>query len=149
MTISEFPRETQQAIRKYLAPTGNSVKNPVDVGTPVYLPHTLKPILEIIAASDLVEAVIVEQWVSTYMPVFVQDLADIIPSVRDASGKPFIVTLPEPSCSSESIDIEDTRRQYRKWYLDRGIPVFDSLQRAINILGKVIRYNEFVEKRKE
>jgi acyl-CoA synthetase (NDP forming) len=148
LTMPEFPADTQQEIRRHLAPTGNSVKNPVDVGTPVYLPHSLRPVLEAVAASNLIEAVIVEHWVSNYMPVFVQELADVVPSVKEASGKPFIVTLPPPSTSTDTIDIEETRRHYRQWYLDRGIPVFDSLQQAAHILGKIIRYNEFIAKRR-
>lgn len=148
ISMLEFPLETQQAIRKYLAPSGNSVRNPVDVGTPVFLPFTLKPILEIVAGSDLVEAVIVEHWVTNFMPSFVQDLADVIPSVRDSSGKPFIVSLPGPCSSSDTIHIEETRWKYREWYLSQGIPVFETIQRAANVLGKILRYNDFLKGRK-
>jgi acyl-CoA synthetase (NDP forming) len=35
------------------------------------------------------------------------------------------------------------RRKYREWYLERGIPVFDTLHRAVRALRAVIRYNEF------
>jgi acyl-CoA synthetase (NDP forming) len=149
ITMREFPQETQQAIRQYLAPSGNSVKNPVDVGTPVFLPFTLKPILEIVAGSDLVEAVIVEHWVTNFMPSFVQDLADVIPSVRDSSGKPFIVSLPGPCSSSDTIDIEETRWKYREWYLSQGIPVFETIQRAATVLGKILQYNDFKQRRKK
>lgn len=148
LSIPEFPEETQRAIRAHLLPTGNSVRNPVDVGTPIYLPHWLKPVLEVVAASELVEAVIVEQWVSHYMPSFVEELAEVIPSVRKASGKPFIVTLPEPGASSDAMDIEETRRKYREWYLERGVPAFDTLQRAVRAVGKIVRYNEFVAERR-
>jgi acyl-CoA synthetase (NDP forming) len=144
ISMLEFPQETQQAIRQYLAPTGNSVKNPVDVGTPVFLPFTLKPILEIIAASELVEAVIVEHWVTNFMPSFVQELADVIPSVRNASGKPFIVSLPGPCTSSDTIEIEETRWKYREWYLSQGIPVFETIQRAAGTLGKILQYNRHI-----
>jgi acyl-CoA synthetase (NDP forming) len=143
ISILEFPEDTQQAIRRYLAPTGNSVKNPVDVGTPVFLPFTLKPVLEIVAASGLVEAVIVEHWVTNFMPSFVQELADVIPSVRDASGKPFIVSLPGPCSSSDTIEIEETRWKYREWYLSQGIPTFETIQRTAAVLGKILRYNDF------
>ncbi len=146
ISMHEFPQETQQAIRKYLAPTGNSAKNPVDVGTPVFLPFTLKPILELVAGSELVEAVIVEHWVTNFMPTFVQDLADVIPSVRDSSGKPFIVSLPAPCSSSDAIDIEETRWKYREWYLSQGIPVFETIQRAALTLGKILQYNDFLER---
>ncbi|RJP18980.1 MAG: hypothetical protein C4520_13595 [Candidatus Abyssobacteria bacterium SURF_5] len=149
ISMLEFPPETQQSIRRYLAPSGNSVRNPVDVGTPVFLPFTLKPILEIIARSELVDAVIVEHWVTNFMPSFVQDLADVIPSVRDASGKPFVVSLPGPCSSSDTIDIEETRWKYREWYLSQGVPVFETIQRSAKALGKILQYNEFVQRRKD
>jgi acyl-CoA synthetase (NDP forming) len=38
--------------------------------------------------------------------------------------------------------VERTRRRYREWYLERGIPVFDTLHRAVRALGAIIRYNE-------
>jgi acyl-CoA synthetase (NDP forming) len=142
LSITEFPPETQAALRRNLPPTGNSVRNPVDMGTPVYMPFTLRPALEIVAASDVVEAVIVEQWVSNYMPTFVQELAEVITSVRNLSQKPFVVTMPEPSTSADTMDIEETRRKYREYYLAHGVPVFDSLQRAANVLGKILKHNK-------
>ena len=147
MSIPPFSEETQQAIRACLPPSGNTVSNPLDTGPPIFLLPTVKPILEAVAASDAIEAVIVQHEVSAYMPAFVEEMADVIPAVRDASGKSFIVTLPEPTTSSDTIDIEETRRKYREWYVRRGVPVFDTFERAVNTLGKIIRYNEFVAAR--
>ncbi|MEE8399474.1 MAG: CoA-binding protein [Desulfobacterales bacterium] len=143
MSIHPFSDETQQAIRSYLPPHGNSVKNPVDMGSPMFIPQTFKPILEAVAASDQVDAVIIEQLVFLFRGDFDEDLAEAIASVRDASGKPFIMTLPQTSTGVEGMDIEQSRRKYREWYLSRSIPVFDSLERAVNVLGKIIRYNAF------
>ena len=44
--------------------------------------------------------------------------------------------------------VEMVRRKYREWYLERGIPVFDTLHRAVRALGAIIRYNEFLARRK-
>ena len=68
----------------------------------------------------------------------------MIPSVRNASAKPFLVTLPAPTTSSDAMAVEMVRRRYREWYLERGIPVFDTLHRAVGALGAIIRYNEFL-----
>ncbi len=129
---------------------------PLGLMTAIYLSEyalpstrrTVKPILEAVAASDVIDAVIVQHEVSAYMPAFIEETADVIPSVRDASGKPFIVTMPEPTTSSDTMHIEETRRRYREWYLRRGVPVFDTLERAVSALGKIIRYNEWVAARK-
>jgi uncharacterized NAD-dependent epimerase/dehydratase family protein len=110
----------------------------------VFLLPTVQPILEAVAASDRIDAVIVQHELLRQSPDFEEQLADVIPSVRRASAKPFIVVLPEPTASSDSMEIEQARRRYREWYLEREIPVFDTLRRAVRTLDKIIRYNEFV-----
>jgi acyl-CoA synthetase (NDP forming) len=147
LSMPEFSQETQEAIRALLPPTGNSVRNPLDTGPPVFLIPTAKRILEAVAASDRIDAVIVQHEVLVRSPVFVEELAQVIPSVREVSGKPFIVTMPGVTASSDTMDVEEARRRYREWYLEREIPVFDTLQSAVRTLGKIIRYNEFVARR--
>lgn len=148
LSIPEFSEETQQAIRALLPASGNSVGNPLDTGPPIFLLPTVRPILEAVAASDRIDAAIVQHEVSPYLSAFVEEMAEVIPSIRDATGKPFIVTLPAPTTSSDTMDIEGARRKYREWYIRRGVPVFDTLERAVSALGKIIRYNEFVAERK-
>ena len=142
LSILPFNEETRQAIGQYLPPHGNSYKNPVDVGTPAFIPQSFSPILEIVAASDLVEAVIVEQLILKFRPEFEQELAEVFPRVRDKSGKPFIITLPFTSSASSEILVEEARRKYREYYLSKGIPVFDTLEQAARVLGEVVRYYE-------
>jgi acyl-CoA synthetase (NDP forming) len=144
LSTPEFSQETQEAIRELLPATGNSVRNPLDTGPPVFLLPTVNRILEAAAASERIDAVIVQHEVGDHSPDFVEELAQVIPSVRKASAKPFIVTMPEPTSSSDTMEIESARRRYREWYLERKIPVFDSLQSAVRVLGKIILYNEFV-----
>ena len=79
---------------------------------------------------------------------FVEEAAQVIPSVRNASSTPFLVTMPAPTTSSDAMGVEMVRRKYREWYLERGIPVFDTLHRAVHALGAIIRYNEFLARRK-
>ncbi|MFC1535045.1 CoA-binding protein [Thermodesulfobacteriota bacterium] len=142
LSILPFDEETRKSIGKYLPPHGNSYKNPVDMGTPVFIPQTLSPILEIVASNDQVEAVIVEQMVLKFIPGFDQELADVITKVKEMSGKPFIVSLPFTSSASSEIMVEETRRKYREFYLSKGIPVFDNLEQAAGVLGKVVKYYE-------
>ncbi|MBW1686732.1 MAG: CoA-binding protein [Deltaproteobacteria bacterium] len=144
LSMPEFSKETQEAIRALLPASGNSVRNPLDTGPPVFLLPTVKPILEAVAASDDLDAVIVQHEVSSHSPDFVEEAAEVIPSVREASARPFLVTMPQPTSSSDSIEIEVTRRRYRERYLERGIPVFDTLQDAVRALDTIIRYNEWL-----
>jgi acyl-CoA synthetase (NDP forming) len=144
LSMPEFSEQTLEALRALLPATGNSVRNPLDTGPPVFLLPTVKRILEAVAASDRIDAVIVQHEVIVRWPDFVEELAQVIPSVREASAKPFIVTMPAPTTSSDAMQVEVARRRYREWYLGRGIPVFDTLQSAVRALAKIIRYNEFL-----
>ena len=81
-------------------------------------------------------------------PGFDENVAGLIPSVRDSSRKPFVVTMPEQTTSSDEIGTEEDRRRYRESYLEHGIPVFDTLHRAVSTLGRIVRYNEFRDRRR-
>ena len=144
LSMPEFSKETEEAIQALLPATGNSVRNPLDTGPPIFLLPTAKPILEAVAASDDLDAVIVQHELLSRFPDYVEETAEVIPSVRDASTRPFLVTMPQPTSSSDSVEIEVTRRRYRERYLERGIPVFDTLQDAVRALDRIIRYNEWL-----
>jgi len=149
LSMPEFSKETLEAIRALLPASGNSVRNPLDTGPPIFLLPTVKPILEAVAASDDLDAVIVQHEVSTHSPDFVEEAAELIPSIREASTRPFLVTMPQPTSSSDSVEIEVTRRRYRERYLERGIPVFDTLQDAVRALDRIIRYNEWLARSRQ
>jgi acyl-CoA synthetase (NDP forming) len=147
MTMPPFSDETKETIRGLLPQSGNTVGNPLDTGPPIFLLPTVGQILEAVGKSDRVDIAVVQHEVSAYLPAFVDQMADIVPSVKDKTGKPFAVTMPAPTTSSESMEIEETRRKYREWYVRRGVPVFENFDNAVNILAKIIRYNEFVADR--
>ena len=147
LSMPGFSDRTRETIGALLPATGNTVGNPLDTGPPVFLLPTAKPILEAVAASDRIDAVIVQHEVGSHSPDFIEETARVIPSIRDASAMPFLVTMPAPTTSSGAVNVEIVRRKYREWYLERGIPVFDTLQHAVRVLGAIIRYNEFLERR--
>jgi len=147
LSMPEFSKQTEKTLRALLPPSGNSVRNPLDTGPPIFLLPTVQPILEAVAASDRIDAVIVQHEVGSHSPDFVERAAQVIPSVHEASGKPFLVTMPAPTTSSDAMGVEMARRRYREWYLARGIPVFDTLHRAVRVLEAIIRYNEFLARR--
>jgi acyl-CoA synthetase (NDP forming) len=146
LSILPFSSKIRKAIQAHLPLHGNSVNNPVDVGSPLFEPEMLRPILEIVAGVEFVDAVIVEHMIITFSGAFNEELAQVIQSVRESTGKPFIVTLPQNSFGSDTIETENTRRKYREWYLSRRIPVFDSVAHAANVLGKIARYNAYLTK---
>lgn len=148
LTLPEFSEETRETIRVLLPPSGNTVGNPLDTGPPIFLLPTVGPILETVGASDRIDIAVVQHEVSAYLPAFVEQMAEIVPSVKDNTGKPFAVTMPAPTMSSDTLEIEETRRKYREWYVRRGVPVFENFENAVRTLAKIIRYNEFVTERR-
>ena len=147
LSIPQFSDETREAIRMLLPPSGNTVGNPLDTGPPIFLFPNVGSILEAVAASDRIDIAIVQHEVSAYLPVFMEEMAEIVPSVQDSSGKPFAVTMPAPTLSSDTMDIEEARRKYREFYIKRGVAVFETFETAVTTLAKVIRYNEYVAER--
>lgn len=147
LSILPFSDKTREIIRAYLPPHGNSVKNPVDVGTPFFVAKQFKGILEAITASGQVDAIIIEQLILPFRGGVDEELAEAIHGAGIAAGKPVILTLPQTSTGSHVMEVEETRRKYREWYLSHSIPVFDTLERAAGTLGKIIRYNEFRDRR--
>ena len=143
LAIQVFSEDTQAAIRKYLPPYGNSVKNPVDIGAPMFIPEVFGPMLDIITASDKVDAVVVEHIIHRQLGQFDERVGNLIPDASSKSGKPFIVTMPQTTAESGAVETEKTRRLFREHYLSRSIPVFDSLEQAANVLGKIKKYNHF------
>lgn len=143
LAIQVFSEDTQAAIRKYLPPYGNSVKNPVDIGAPIFIPEVFGPILDIISASNKVDAVVVEHIIHRQLGQFDERVGNLIPDASSKSGKPFIVTMPQTTAESGAVEAEKIRRLFREHYLSRSIPVFDSLEQAANVLGKIKKYNHF------
>jgi acyl-CoA synthetase (NDP forming) len=148
LVAPDFSETTTGSIRPLLPPDGNTVGNPLDTGPPLFFLPTAKRILQAVAASEEIDAVIVQQEGGSRDGSFSEELAQVIPSVRDESGKPFVVALPVPTTSSDAMQVEETRRRYAEGYVERGIPVFETLGRAVSVLSKIVRYNEFLGNRR-
>jgi acyl-CoA synthetase (NDP forming) len=147
MSLPQFSDETRETIRALLPPSGNTVGNPLDTGPPIFLLPTVGAILDAVAASDRIDIAVAQHEVSAYLPAFVEAMADIIPSAQAGSGKPFAVTMPAPTMSSDTMEIEETRRKFREWYISKGVPVFETFETAVSTLSKIVCYNEYVAAR--
>ena len=86
LSAPDFSDETEGAIRSLLPPDGNTVGNPLDTGPPLFYLPTAKRILQAVAASDRIDAVIVQQEGGGLGGSFNEELAEVIPSVREESG---------------------------------------------------------------
>ena len=157
LCVPPFAPEIQEEIRKVLPPAGTGVRNPVDVGAPVVPPPIFQSALESAARADNTDAIIATQAVhylyllremmSAFLPPdksLVEIFAEAPLSVKTNFGKPIIMVLPTGGVDVETIDAERERRVAIRFYLERGIPVYPTLERAAKSVANVANYYEKV-----
>lgn len=153
LSVPPFAPEIREQLRLTLPPAGNSVRNPVDVGTPVTPPEIMQKVLEIAAGVDDIDTIIATQALHYILSgrlsflfdtggSFVQDSVNAPVNVKRRFGKPVVMVLPVGSDEVEMIDAEKGRREIRATYLDAGIPVYPTLERAARAIAHVIEYYE-------
>lgn len=153
LVVPLLDRQTQEKLRAIVPPAGTSVRNPVDVGSPVPRPEILRPVLETVASCD-VDTVIVDEISlsgrrrrpprSDQLPMILPQLTEIPVAVKRASGKLIVVVLPVEATGIDSLEMEAGRRKACSYYLAEGIPVYQSLQQAARSLANLVRYHRWV-----
>ena len=154
LSVPEFPAEVTEKLRTTLPPVGNSIRNPVDVGAPVVAPKVFHQVLEAAASAPNIDVVIASQTIHLFMSAKMGSLAHAIASMADESreavvtvakqyGKPVVMDLPVGSTETESLDIEKARREFRDFYVEHGIPVYPSLERAARAVAHVVHYYQW------
>ncbi len=152
LRMAEFDEQTRERLASILPPTGASPHNPVDCDNPFPRPAILKEILEALAASGSAGSIIIDKiamsvrmrqllgydaqmgWVDE---AWLEELPVLI---SNRFGLPVIVVQREGGEPLEALSCEAERRRLRRYYQDNGVPVYPSVQRALNALGKVVAY---------
>ena len=154
LKLIPFSAEIQQKISSLLPPIGTGVRNPVDLSNPHPPAEVLAGILEIVAACDEIDVIILgRMFLSVNGPSLIvgitksfeqgrEQLRDIPLMIMEKFGKPVIVTLSEEVADAEMIEFEGDRRSLRHYYLTHGIPVYPTLERAVKALSDVLKYQE-------
>lgn len=151
LSVPPFAPEVREQLRLILPPAGTSIRNPVDVGAPIIPPQALYRILEIAASVENIDTIIATQAMHYILSgklsflfdtdgSFVQDSIQAPIEVRRRLGKPVVMVLPVGSEEVEMLDAERGRREIRATYLDAGIPVYPTLERAARSVAHVIEY---------
>jgi len=147
-------QEIQERIASFLPPIGTNVRNPVDLASPRPRAQVLEPILEAIAASGQIDAIILgRMFLSVKGPGLVlgfskaseqgrEEVMNIPVRIKEKFGKPIIVVLSEEVTDAKMIEFEADRRTLRDYYLGHGIPVYPTLERAMRALIQVVKYRE-------
>jgi acyl-CoA synthetase (NDP forming) len=147
-------QDVQKRIASLLPPIGTNVRNPVDLASPRPRAQVLEPILEAIAASEQIDAIILgRMFLSVKGPGLVlgfskeseqgrEEVMNVPIRIKQKFGKPLIVVLSEEVTDAKLIEFEADRRNLRDHYLGHGIPVYPTLERAVRALSQVVKYQE-------
>jgi acyl-CoA synthetase (NDP forming) len=153
LSVPPFAAEIQEQLSQILPPAGTSIRNPIDVGVPIMPPVLIEKILEIAASVDNIDTIIATQalhyilsgrlsFLFNTSESFVQDSVQAPVKVKRRFGKPVIMVLPIGSDEVEMIDAERGRREIRATYLNEGIPVYPTLERAARAIANVTGYHQ-------
>lgn len=143
-----FGDQTQDRLKKWFPAPGNSVKNPLDTGTPALPAETLKACVEEILVSEPVDVLILmllthplEVVLPTFVQmcgfdpppegVYVKDLLETLISLKKRTGKDVVVVFENRAYRILDIKADKAWRILRKKYQAVGISVFTSAERAL------------------
>lgn len=140
------PEITKQ-LRAILPPTGTSIRNPFDVGAPSIPSTFLQRVLEIILSWNEIDALIIDR-ISLYDITHLSSISDpdsenrveALVKVKEMSQKPVLVVLEELTGGSDVINMEVNKRKAQSRFLQAGIPVFPTLDRAAKALSNICSY---------
>ena len=152
LTLPHMSEETHAKIASFLPPVGTSAANPVDVLAPYPSSGDLNGMLEAMAGSGEVGAIIVDKIVMSTELRTLMNYAEQMESpddpwlpelpvqIRNAYGIPVIVVLRENLDPMRDSAIEVERLRLRRYYQDNGVAVYPTSDRAFRALGQVVAY---------
>jgi acyl-CoA synthetase (NDP forming) len=150
VTLPPMSPETRGKIASLLPPVGSSASNPVDVLAPFPSPTVLRGILETMARSGEVGAIVLDKIIMSTELRRLMHYADQSPTedepwlseipidIRRSQDMPVVVVLRENLDPTGDLAVEAERLRLRRYYLENGIAVYPTADRAFRALGHVI-----------
>ena len=155
LTVPEWTPETREKVQAFLPPVGANASNPVD--TSRFLPApTIKGMLETMAASGEIDAIIVDQVIMSpelrrlmhyadQSPMPQEPwLSDILVDIQKTYGIPCLLVMPENLDPLLQPVVEEERLRLRHYYHENGVAVYPTIDRAFRALGHVVDHNRRV-----
>lgn len=149
--------EVQRKIASFLPPFGSSAHNPIDVGNPFPSAELLKGVLETLAASNEVGSIILDK---TLQSIKIRHLLGYdyqigwkekpwltrLPvSIQRKWNIPVLMVLRDGGDKLGKVSCEIERRRMRRYYQERGIAVFSTIENALSSLGRLVKYYRRVQ----
>ncbi len=152
LTVAELDADLKENIAACLPKEGTSANNPIDVGPPFPPGRVLETVMENLAASGQVGSIVMDKVTPSLELRRVMGYSEQIgwneqPGLREIPVNivkkyqiPVIVILREGGDRQGNLDVEQERRRLRDYYLQNGVGVFPSTDRALMALGHMVHY---------
>ncbi|HDP24793.1 MAG TPA: hypothetical protein ENN34_05045 [Deltaproteobacteria bacterium] len=152
LELPRLEREISDRILDVLPRPGSSAINPIDAANPFVTPQAYKEVLLQAAQDPRVDIQVLISLLHHFKALAIgfgsemkdvvtyPELARVAGEVREQTGKPIVLVLPNYKQGEESLDIEAAIRDARSVFLEHGVPVFSDLDEALRAVSHVSRY---------
>jgi len=148
LEIPKFSEKTQERLKFFFPAPGNSMRNPLDTGSPAVPMETIQALAREILTREPVDVLIIIMLLRTLevdLPTFAemnqqeppppgsypQSLVNPLAQLKEETGKDLVMVLDNRTYKAEDVGVEAVARQVRQRFQDVGIPVYSSAERAL------------------
>ncbi len=133
LTLPRLSDTTRQMLQQLIGDVGSILRNPIDVSPAQFRgPDALFLALEAIARETGIDLILLQEDVDIMLSFLGQpetrEINAFLTEFPQASGKPLLMVLPQGSAEVERVELENE-------FLDAGVPVFPTMERAARALG--------------
>ena len=149
LKVPEFSEETKEKIQAQIQEVNTSTRNPADLGVFGWLPIVYSRVLLHVAEDPNIDTVIF-YFMTERLPSMIdrmnqrslgKQFLKNIKKTQRKSDKPFICLLPNIMVADQ--EITRLRTEFINGLIDLKIPHFPSMERAANVISKLIKYKNF------
>ena len=150
LSVPLFPPELEKKLLAIIPAAGASAKNPVDVGGPFPMPPMFRAVMETVCTDADIDILVVDEIEMASAlpgskqqfrpPEMLGEMMQIPLDIKNRFGKPVVIVMPVEAISTDSLESEGERRKIRDFYLQNGIPVYLTKERAAKALANLTGY---------
>jgi acyl-CoA synthetase (NDP forming) len=98
----------------------------------------LRAVMETVAAEADIDIIIVDEIEMT----MIRETAEVPVEIKNRFGKLVVMVLPVENIGTATLEAEGARRQVCDYYLEQGLPVYLTLERAAKALVNFTGYHQ-------
>ncbi|NHI93312.1 MAG: hypothetical protein EAX96_12510 [Candidatus Lokiarchaeota archaeon] len=153
--LPELSQRTQDNIQSFIQKINTNVKNPIDMGVLGWIPINYGKTIAFMAEDPNID-IITFYFMIERLPKFIERMQDkhltlsFIRAIKKAtknSDKPFICILPNFVVTIPEDIVY--RKEFTEGLISIGIPYFSSMERAMNVVSKLRKYQDYVKIQKK